>query len=187
MWRKSGVWSPGQQQSPPERDNNHQQRQEQQQQPSSISSGTQPPIWIPSSQQPSPKSERKEFRPVRLEALKKQAAAQQQPQQVFKNSRTAIHHPSTHTHTHIHMHATSAHTHKTQKHLQQEDEWNWTDDDDDESPPPLSYFWLRCCKPWPAKCWFVVSDYCLTLLERVTHGSNPNQCHRRSEREARNH
>lgn len=78
---KPGVWSPGQQQSPPERDNNHQQRQEQQQQPSSISSGTQPPIWIPSSQQPSPKSERKEFRPVRLEALKKQAAAQQQPQQ----------------------------------------------------------------------------------------------------------
>ncbi|XP_057369215.1 uncharacterized protein LOC130690233 [Daphnia carinata] len=90
---KPGVWSPGQQQSPPERDNNHQQRQQQQQQqqqpPSSISSGIQPPppIWIPSSQQPSPKSERKEFRPVRLEALKKQpsasaaAAAQQQPQQ----------------------------------------------------------------------------------------------------------
>lgn len=81
FWAGSGVWSPGQQSSPPERDNH------QQQQPtSSTSSGNQqpPPIWIPSSQQPSPKSERKEFRPVRLEALKK---AQQQPQQVFINSR----------------------------------------------------------------------------------------------------
>lgn len=92
-------------------------------------------------------------------------------------------HLHTHTRTYIctlqaHTHTQNAKTFTTGRWMELNRWWWWI---------PLSYFWLRCCKPWPAKCWFVVSDYCLTLLERVTNGSNPNQCHRRSEREARNH
>jgi len=74
----AGVWSPGQA-SPPQRDTSDTPKGE-----AAIGDSNQdhqPPVWIPASQQPSPRLERKEFRPVRLDT-----AALNKKQQVFKSS-----------------------------------------------------------------------------------------------------